>query len=136
MFLYGYPNVIVSYPFSGVGVPAWYAEGTAQYQRQQLAYEYWDSHRDMILRSYSEDGNMLSWGEMGQFSSITSLKAESIYNLGYALTRYIAMKYGEDKLRIDFGKSRRLYKFQHGQSDQRCNRNRRKAIVLSMERLS
>ncbi len=97
--LYGYPNIIVSYPLSGVGVPAWFAEGTAQYQRQQLSYEYWDSHRDMILRSYIEDGNLLTWGEMGQFSSITSLKAESIYNLGFALTRYIADKYGEDKLR-------------------------------------
>ncbi|MEZ4823289.1 MAG: hypothetical protein R2942_13120 [Ignavibacteria bacterium] len=32
---------------------------------------------------------------MGQFSSITSLKAESIYNLGFALTRYIAEKYSE-----------------------------------------
>ncbi|MBX7046181.1 MAG: biopolymer transporter Tol [Ignavibacteria bacterium] len=97
--LYGYPNVIVSYPFSGVGVPAWYAEGTAQYQRQQLSYDYWDANRDMILRSYILDGNLLSWEEMGQFSSITSLKAESIYNLGFALTRYIAATYGEDKLR-------------------------------------
>ena len=26
--LYGYPNVIISYPISGVGVPAWFAEGT------------------------------------------------------------------------------------------------------------
>jgi len=97
--LYGYPNVIVSYPLSGVGVPAWYAEGTAQYMRQQLSYEKWDAHRDMILRSFTVDGNLLSWGEMGQFSSITSLKAESIYNLGYGLTRYIAEKYGEDKLK-------------------------------------
>jgi Tol biopolymer transport system component len=97
--LYGYPNAIVSYPISGVGVPAWFAEGTAQYQRQQLAYEHWDSHRDMILRSYILGDNLLTWGEMGQFSSITSLKAESIYNLGYALTRYIAEKYGENKLK-------------------------------------
>lgn len=97
--LYGYPNVIVSYPISGVGVPAWFAEGTAQYQRQQLSYDYWDANRDMILRSYILDGNLLTWEEMGQFSSITSLKAESIYNLGFALTRYIAATYGEDKLR-------------------------------------
>jgi len=97
--LYGYPNVIVSYPISGVGVPAWFAEGTAQYQRQQLSYDYWDANRDMILRSYILDGNMLTWNEMGQFSSITSLKAESIYNLGFGLTRYIADTYGEDKLR-------------------------------------
>ncbi|MFZ1321488.1 MAG: biopolymer transporter Tol [Ignavibacteria bacterium] len=98
--LYGYPNAIVSYPISGVGVPAWFAEGTSQYQRQQLNYEYWDSHRDMILRSYIIGGNLLTWGEMGQFSSITSLKAESIYNLGYSLTRYISEQYGEEKLRL------------------------------------
>lgn len=97
--LYGYPNVIVSYPLSGVGVPAWFAEGTAQYQRQQLSYEHWDSHRDMILRSYVMSGNILSWGEIGQFSSITSLKAESIYNIGYGFTRYIADRFGENTLR-------------------------------------
>ncbi|MGC8858808.1 MAG: biopolymer transporter Tol [Ignavibacteria bacterium] len=97
--LYGYPNAIVSYPISGFGVPAWFAEGTAQYQRQQLGYDYWDAHRDMILRAYAIDNKMLSWEEMGQFSSITSLKAESIYNSGFALVQYIAAKYGEDKLR-------------------------------------
>lgn len=96
--LYGYPNVIVSYPISGFGVPSWFAEGVAQYQRQQMGYDYWDAHRDMILRSYILDNNMLTWNEMGQFSSITSLKAESIYNTGFALTRYISDKYGEDKL--------------------------------------
>ncbi len=98
--LYGYPNLIVSYPVSGIGVPAWFAEGTAQYQRQQMGYDYWDANRDMILRSYVLDDNMLTWNEMGQFSSITSLKAESIYNSGFALTRYIAWKYGEDKLKL------------------------------------
>ena len=97
--LYGYPNVIVSYPISGVGVPAWFAEGTAQYQRQEMGYDQWDSHRDMILRMYVTDDDMLSYNEMGQFSSITSLKAESIYNSGFALVRYISQTYGEDKLK-------------------------------------
>lgn len=97
--LYGYPNVIVSLPISGTGVPAWLAEGTAQYQRQALGYDYWDAQRDMILRMYVLDDKMLTWGEMGQFSSYTSLKAESIYNSGFALVRYISEKYGEDKLK-------------------------------------
>ena len=101
--LYGYPNVIVSYPISGVGVPAWYAEGTAQYQRQQLGYDYWDANRDMILRSSIEDNNPLTWNEIGQFSSITSLKAEQIYNTGFGLVRYISETYGEDKLRTISG---------------------------------
>ena len=97
--LYGYPNVIVSYPLSGVDVPAWLAEGTAQYQRQQLGYDAWDSQRDMVLRMRTLNNNLLSWEEMGQFSSITTYKAESIYNQGFGLTRYIAWKYGEDKLK-------------------------------------
>jgi len=97
--LYGYPNTIISYPISGVGVPAWFAEGTAQYQRQQLGYDYWDAHRDMILRMRVLGDNMLSWEDMGQFASVTTYKAESIYNQGFGFVRYIANKYGEDKLR-------------------------------------
>lgn len=96
--LYGFPNFIVSYPVPGVNIPAWFAEGTAQYMRKEFGYEDWDTHRDMILRSYALDDNMLSWNQMGVFGK-TSLGNESVYNSGFALTRYIAQKYGEDKLR-------------------------------------
>lgn len=96
--LYGFPNFIVSYPLATINMPAWFAEGTAQYMRPELDYDRWDTHRDMILRSYALDGNMLTWNEMGVFGK-TSLGNESAYNSGFALTRYIAQKYGEDKLR-------------------------------------
>ena len=96
--LYGFPNFIVSYPFATINMPAWFAEGTAQYMRKEFDYDNWDSHRDMILRSYALDGNMLSWNEMGVFGK-TSLGNESVYNSGFALTKYIAQIYGEDKLR-------------------------------------
>lgn len=96
--LYGYPNVIVSYPIATVNVPSWFAEGTAQYNRKEFRYDNWDTHRDMVLRSYALDGNMLTWNEMGEFGK-TSLGNESVYNSGFALTRYISQKYGEDKLR-------------------------------------
>ncbi len=95
--LYGFPNLLVSYPFPGVIVPPWFAEGTAQFQRGLLGYEHWDAHRDMILRSYVLADSMLSWGEMSAFGK-TSLGNESVYNAGYNLTRYIAQNYGEDKL--------------------------------------
>ncbi|MCB9259344.1 MAG: PD40 domain-containing protein [Ignavibacteriales bacterium] len=95
--LYGFPNFIASYPVATFNVPAWFAEGTAQYMREEFNYDNWDSHRDMILRSYALDNKMLSWNEMGVFSK-TSLGSESVYNSGFALTRYIAQKYGEDKL--------------------------------------
>ncbi len=96
--LYGYPDVIVSYPLSSVNMPAWFAEGTAQYMRKEFNYDQWDTHRDMILREYALNGNMLTWNEMGEFGK-TSLGNESVYNAGFALTRYISQKYGEEKLK-------------------------------------
>jgi Tol biopolymer transport system component len=95
--LYGYPNGIVSYPISGYVVPAWFAEGVAQYNRRELGYDSWDTHRDMILRMYALDDNMLSWNEMAVFGK-TSLGNESSYNAGFAFVHYIAERYGEDKL--------------------------------------
>lgn len=96
--LYGFPNVIASYPIATVNVPAWFAEGTAQYMRKEFNYDNWDSHRDMILRTRALEGNLLTWNQMGVFGK-TSLGNESVYNQGFALTRYISQKYGEDKLR-------------------------------------
>ena len=96
--LYGFPNFIASYPLATINIPAWFAEGTAQYMRREFQYDMWDSHRDMILRSYALDNNMLTWNQMGVFEK-TSLGNESVYNSGFALTLYISQKYGEDKLR-------------------------------------
>ncbi len=96
--LYGYPNIIASYPIPTINIPAWFAEGTAQYMRTEFNYDNWDTHRDMILRSYALDGNMLTWNQMGVFNK-TSLGNESVYNSGFALTRYISQKYGEEKVR-------------------------------------
>lgn len=95
--LYGYPNVIASYPLSGFLVPAWFAEGVAQYNRPQLRYDFWDSHRDMLLRSYALKDSMLTWNQMGVFGK-TSLGNESSYNAGFAFVHYIAQKYGIAKL--------------------------------------
>jgi Tol biopolymer transport system component len=95
--LYGYPNTVISHPISGFNVPAWFAEGVAQYNRPELAYDFWDTHRDMILRMYALDGNMLTWNEMAVFGK-TSLGNESSYNAGFAFVNYIAERYGIGKL--------------------------------------
>ena len=95
--LYGYPNVIASYPISGFVVPAWFAEGVAQFNRKELRYDFWDTHRDMILRSYALSGTMLTWQEMGVFGK-NSLGNESSYNAGFAFVSYIARTYGDEKL--------------------------------------
>ncbi len=92
--LYGYPNVLVSYPVSGFVVPSWFAEGTAQYNHPDFRYDTWDAHRDMILRMHLLEGTPLSWEEMAVFGK-TSLGNESSYNAGFSIVEYIARTYGD-----------------------------------------
>ena len=97
--LYGFPNGIATLPFASINVPAWLAEGTAQYQRQGLLYETWDSHRDMILRTRILSDTYFSLEEMGTFSSKTSIERETVYNQGFAFVIYLVDRFGEVVLR-------------------------------------
>jgi WD40 repeat protein len=97
--LYGYPDGVISYPVPTLNNPAWFAEGTAQYQRADITYDTWDSHRDMLLRTQVLDDRTFDLTEMGGFYSYNSLERESVYNHGYAFTRYLADSYGERILR-------------------------------------
>lgn len=97
--LYGFPNGIATLPFAKINVPAWLAEGTAQYQRKGLHYETWDAHRDMILRTRILSDTYFSLDEMGTFSSKSSLERETVYNQGYAFVIYLADRFGEEILR-------------------------------------
>lgn len=94
--LYGSPNGIVIHPFSTVSIPAWFSEGTAQYMRENIFYDYWDSHRDMILRMNILEDNALDFVEMGNFSSKTSIEREMVYNQGFDFVRYLAERFGEN----------------------------------------
>ncbi len=96
--LYGYPNVLVSFPIVGLSNPAWFAEGTAQFQHDHMHYDQWDSHRDMLLRTQVLENKVLSLRELGSFYSKNSLMREGVYNHGYAFTLYLANKYGTDIL--------------------------------------
>ncbi len=93
--LYGFPNGIITYPLAGISMPAWLAEGTAQYMREEIYYDFWDTHRDMLLRTRILDSNWLSLEKMGTFSSKTSLERELVYNQGFAFTHYLADRFGE-----------------------------------------
>ena len=97
--LYGFPNGIATLPFASINIPAWLAEGTAQYQRSGLLYDTWDSHRDMILRTRILSDTYFSLDEMGTFSSKTSLERETVYNQGFAFVIYLVNRFGEDVLR-------------------------------------
>lgn len=97
--LYGYPDAIITWPMTTLNNPAWLAEGTAQYQREFMHYDRWDSHRDMVLRTRVLAGAELTLTEMGGFYSHSSLLRETVYNQGFAFTLYLAATYGEDVLR-------------------------------------
>ena len=95
--LYGYPNRIMSWPVAGTTVPMWFAEGTAQFQSRGLNHDWWDSHRDMMIRVRALDGNLLTLNQMTVFGK-SSIGSELVYCQGYALTRFIANNYGDEAL--------------------------------------
>lgn len=95
--IHGYPNRIVSYPIAGTVIPMWFAEGMAQFQYPGLEYDFWDSHRDMLLRTAVLENQLLSLSEMHVFGK-NSLGNERVYNQGFALTLYIAHRYGASVL--------------------------------------
>ena len=96
--LYGYPNMLVSYPLPGTAVPPWLAEGVAQYMYPGADWDNWDSVRDMILRDRILNNKMLSWREMNTFGK-SGIGNESVYNAGFALSRYLSVKYGSESLK-------------------------------------
>ncbi|HET8864398.1 MAG TPA: hypothetical protein VFM80_01790 [Gracilimonas sp.] len=97
--LYGFPKGIITMPFATVNIPAWLAEGTAQYQTAGLFYETWDSHRDMILRTRILTDTYFTLDEMAIFSSKSSLEREIVYNQGFAFVIYLANRFGDPVLR-------------------------------------
>lgn len=96
--LYGYPDGIITFPFASISVPSWMAEGTAQFQRKGLHYDFWDTHRDMVLRTRIMNNTQLSLGKMGTFTSKTSIEREVVYNQGFDLIRYLSHRFGENIL--------------------------------------
>ncbi|MFB0517039.1 MAG: TolB family protein, partial [Candidatus Neomarinimicrobiota bacterium] len=91
--LYGYPNVLVSYPYPGVNIPPWFAEGVAQIMYPGANYDYWDTHRDMILRDRVLNGNLLSFTAMNSFGK-RGTGNESVYNHGFAFIRFLVDRFG------------------------------------------
>ena len=96
--LYGFPNVLMSYPVAMTVVPHWFAEGTAQNQAPGFGYDSWDSHRDMLLRSRVMSGELHTLDEMGHFG-YNSIGNESVYNQGFSLVSFIRRSYGDEALR-------------------------------------
>ncbi len=94
----GFPNVLVSYPISGITIPAWFAEGVAQYQSRTKRYDYRDAQREMILRDRVLDNRLLDLVQMGFFGK-NSIGNESVYNLGYSFVQFLAASFGDSVLK-------------------------------------
>ena len=94
--LYGYPNTIISYPIPNVSMPPWFAEGTAQHMGF-YTYDFWDSHRDMILRDKTLNMKLLSLNQMNTFGK-SGAGQEFVYTQGFSLTEYISQQYGDSTL--------------------------------------
>lgn len=90
----GFPNVLISYPISGVVIPVWFAEGVAQFQSPSKRYDYRDSHREMILRDRVITNRLLDFKEMGVFGK-NSIGNESAYNQGFAFVKYLSENFGD-----------------------------------------
>lgn len=93
--IYGYPRVICSYPIPGVVMPMWLAEGMAQYMFPETKNDFWDSHRDMLLRDRVLHNGVLSLKEMGSFGK-RGIGNELVYNHGYAFAIYLTERFGVD----------------------------------------
>lgn len=95
--LYGFPNSMYSLPIPGVAVPPWLAEGTAQIMSPVTSFDYWDSHRDMLLRDKVLNNNLLSLNQMNSFGK-KGIGSEAVYNQGFSFSKFLVDKYGTNVL--------------------------------------
>ena len=95
--VYGYPQTFISIPFAGVTIPPWFAEGVAQFNSQRYGFDFWDSHRDMILRDRALHLELLTLPEMNTFGK-GGIGNESVYNTGFAFTHFLVEQFGETVL--------------------------------------
>ena len=108
--LYGYPDQIISYPFPGIIIPPWLAEGTAQYMYDGANFDFLDSHRDMIIRDRILNDNLLTFSEMNSFGK-RGIGNESIYNQGFSFVKWLTSIYGSDINRAISNEISKLFQF-------------------------
>lgn len=83
--------------YPGEILPVWFAEGIAQYEDSRHGTDSWDSHRDMILRTLTLSGKLLSWAHIGVFAGKGD-DFEKSYDHGFSLVKYISETYGYEKV--------------------------------------
>ncbi len=76
--------------------PRWFAEGIAQADSAALAFDRWDSHRDMLLRASVLEDGVFPFAEMAALSNKNYLEAEKVYNQGFGFLLYLNERFGPD----------------------------------------
>ncbi len=92
------PDFTFTAPLYHLAVPSWFSEGIAQYESRKNNGDYWDTHRDMLLRMATLEDDLHSYSNMGVFSK-DSFHSEMVYNQGFALLNYVEETYGEEAVR-------------------------------------
>ena len=75
-------------------VPTWFLEGMAQYQAEK-----WCSHREMLLRVVNYHQKILPYKKLTGFIGADPIDARLVYEQGHSLLRYIAHRFGEQKIK-------------------------------------
>lgn len=73
--------------------PLWYLEGAAQWEA-----ETWDTHRNLFLRLNTRSDALLPYTRLDGFLTADPADARLVYEEGHGLTRFIANRYGSDKV--------------------------------------
>ncbi|MDZ7330697.1 MAG: hypothetical protein ONB31_01830 [candidate division KSB1 bacterium] len=75
-------------------VPTWVLEGIAEYEAER-----WCDHRDMLLRVVAYHHQLLPYKKLTGYIGSDLIAARLVYEQGHSLIRYIAYKFGPDKIR-------------------------------------
>ena len=92
------PDYNFTLPLYHMAMPGWYSEGMAQYESRKHGGDFWDTHRDMLLRMATLEGKLLSYSDMGVFAK-DGYDSELVYNQGFAILNYAEQEYGEEAVR-------------------------------------
>ena len=93
------PDISFTLPVYYLSTPKWWVEGIAQFAPQQLGFDSWDSHRDMLLRMAVIEDDLHSYNEMGSLMHrLGAYRAEQVYNQGFGLLIYVESQYGPEKV--------------------------------------
>ncbi len=102
------PRLATIFPFTHQ--PAWFAEGVAQYESELSGYDAWDSHRDMLLRISALENRLLPIERMSVFAGNALEYELGPYTQGFALTRFIAERYGDEAVLRLWAENARIHR--------------------------